>query len=317
MKYIFGPVNSRRLGLSLGVDLMPAKICNFDCIYCEVGVTTSLTVKRREYVSTAAVISELEGYLKGLSGVEGGGKPDVITITGAGEPALHSGIGRIIGYLKDRSDIPVAVLTNGSLMRYPQVRLDLLAADIVVPSLDSVRRETYALVNRPVEECADPEEIVKGLAAFAEEFGGELWLEVLLVNGINDGDEDVAALNRALAEINPDLVQLNTVVRPPAEEGIKPVTEQRMREIAGLLSDHKVEIIASFSGRDTGKAIDAGSCEIIEMLSRRPCTGKDIGEALGLEKAAVQKKLHELAEAGRIREKIHDGRTYYQTERQK
>lgn len=311
MKHLFGPVNSRRLGLSLGVDLVPAKICNFDCIYCEVGVTTGLTVKRREYTPTAEIITELIGFFSGLD-ENSAGWPDFITLTSSGEPTLHTGIGEVIRYIKRDLDIPVAVLTNGALLSDPQVRIDLLAADVVVPSLDAARSETLLAINRPAAECADPEEIIKGLELFAEEFGGEIWLEILLAAGVNDSEEDIKALVSAVARIRPNRVQLNTVVRPPAESWAQPLPEGRMKEIAARFKDCRVEIIADFSGRAARRPEQPERVAILDMLKRRPCTKIDICEATGLDGEDVDRLLSELESSSLIRETMHDGRKYYQ-----
>lgn len=314
MKHLFGPVNSRRLGLSLGVDLVPAKICNFDCIYCEVGVTTGLTVKRREYSPTSEIIAELDEFFAGLDS-KSPGWPDFVTLTSSGEPTLHTGIGEVIRYVKKQLNLPVAVLTNGSLLSDPQVRLDLLAADIVVPSLDAARATTLAAINRPAPECADPEKIIEGLADFAEEFGGEIWLEILLAADVNDSDEDIDALLAAVDRIRPDRVQLNTVVRPPAESWARPLPEKKMQEIAGRFKNCRVEIVADYSGRAAKRPEQPQRMGILEMLKRRPCTKTDICEATGLDGADVDRLLNELERSSLIRETMHDGRKYYQAEK--
>jgi len=311
MKYLFGPVNSRRLGLSLGVDLVPAKICSFDCVYCEVGRTTGLTCRRGEYVPTGEIIAELEEYFTALAAGRVSPAPQVVTLTASGEPTLHSGIGRIIAFLKERTKLPVVVLTNSSLLGDPQVRLDLMAADILIPSLDSARQESYVRVNRPARECGDPQDLVAGLAAFSEEFGGEIWLEILLVEGLNDSEEDIEALAAAAARIRPSRVQLNTVVRPPADNSAHPLTTARLGEIAGRFGRIPVEVIAGYSGSLSGAGEGKGE-EILKILQRRPGTAGDIGQALGLAEPVVARLISELAKAGGIRETIHDGRKYYQ-----
>ncbi|MBU0676419.1 MAG: radical SAM protein [Proteobacteria bacterium] len=312
MGYLFGPVNSRRLGLSLGVDLLPAKICNYDCLYCEVGKTLRLTCDRREYVPTRAVIAELKDY---LAEVTSGrlARPDYITITASGEPTLHAGIGEVIRFIKSETDFQVAVLTNGSTFADLQVRLDLLAADLIIPSLDSARLESFVEVNRPAPCCVSLEEMIGGLADFGEEFGGEVWLEVLLVKDVNDGAADLEQLRAAVALIKPDRLQLNTVVRPPAEDRAKPMEQGRLLEIARSFSGTFVEIIAEFPENRFRKEREAAGYEIFEMLQRRPCTHQDICQALGMEPSAVTKIINELSETARIRETIYDGRTYYQS----
>ena len=165
MGHLFGPVPSRRLGRSLGVDLIPPKTCPYDCIYCEVGPTTCQTGERFSY-QTEAIIEELADYLK-----DPGVKPDVITLAGSGEPTLNLGLGRIIREIKAMSQIPVAVLTNGALLYLPEVRRELAAADIVLPSLDSAREETYRAINRPLPELP-LESLLEGLRAFRQEYRG-------------------------------------------------------------------------------------------------------------------------------------------------
>ena len=312
MKYLFGPVNSRRLGLSLGVDLVPAKICSYDCIYCEIGPTNALTVRRGEYSPTAGIIAELEGYFADLESGRGGlVTPQVITLTGSGEPTLHSGIGRIIAYLKGRTEIPVVVLTNASLLPDPQVRLDLMGADIVVPSLDAVLPESFARVNKPAGACSDPQQLVEGLIAFTEEFGGSVWLEILLVEGVNDSEADIVALAEAAARIRPERIQLNTVIRPPALALARPLSVARLQEIAGRFGEIPVEVVGSFVGQ--GNQVGERTAEEIRaMLQRRPCTLEDVSQALGLAEDTVARLIGELVGAGKIGETIHDGRKYYQ-----
>ncbi|MCK9294077.1 MAG: radical SAM protein [Desulfobulbaceae bacterium] len=308
MKYLFGPVNSRRLGLSLGIDLLPAKICNFNCIYCEVGPTTIFTCERKEYTPTREIIDEIDSFLA----TSGQAKPiDVFTITASGEPTLHSGLGEIINHLKGKTGLPVAVLTNGSLLYREDVRQELQHADIVIPSLDSAREESFRKINRPAQ-CAKLQEIIDGLCLFARNFRGELWLEILLSKGINDSAEDLAALRQALIDINPAKIQLNTVVRPPLEEFAKPLTETELAEISRQLPG-TVEIIADFRNRKRENTRSAKKTELLEMLRRRPCTETDICEALNLDGNSTARLLKELTASGEIAHSAHMGKIYYQT----
>jgi len=178
-KYIFGPVPSRRLGRSLGVDLVPAKVCSFDCIYCQAGHTTRKTIERAEYVPGADVIAELGDWLAG-------GAADFITFSGNGEPTLHSRIGEIIGWLKAHAGTPVAVITNGSLLWRPDAQEDVARADVVVPSLDTADPATFKRLNRP-EPSLEVETIIEGLVTFTRDFAGEVWLEHFIVPGISAG----------------------------------------------------------------------------------------------------------------------------------
>jgi wyosine [tRNA(Phe)-imidazoG37] synthetase (radical SAM superfamily) len=308
MKYLFGPVNSRRLGLSLGIDLLPPKICNFNCIYCEVGPTTTFTCERKEYTPTADIIAEIDAFR--AAGQQA--RPvDVYTITASGEPTLHTGLGRVIAHLKATVAKPVAVLTNGSLLFREDVRQELQQADIVIPSLDAAREESFRRINRPAQ-CADLEEIIAGLRLFAAGFRGELWLEILLAKGINDSPADLAALRQALTEIRPARVQLNTVARPPLEQFARPLTEKELTEIRRLLPGN-VEIIVDFRTRQREHERSARKAELLEMLQRRPCTESDICEALNLDGQSTARLLRELTENGDIAQSAHQGKIYYQT----
>ncbi|MBU2537243.1 MAG: radical SAM protein [Proteobacteria bacterium] len=310
MKYVFGPVNSRRLGISLGIDLVPPKICNFNCIYCEIGATTTHTCARKEYIPLSELLAEIDTVLADRELLN---HLDVFTITASGEPTLHSGIGKIIRYIKEKSDKPVVVLTNGSLLYLPEVRQDLLAADIVIPSLDAAREESYRRINRPAA-CSPLAELIEGLITFRKEFSGKFWLEILLASKINDSPEDIAALVAAVKEINPDKVQLNTVARPPLESFAKPLTRTELEGVARQLPG-EVEILVDFSTRDREKFRNLSEDEIIEMLKRRPCTSNDVSEALNLDPDTTQIILHQLAASGRIIETKHHDKRYYQTNR--
>jgi wyosine [tRNA(Phe)-imidazoG37] synthetase (radical SAM superfamily) len=311
MKYLFGPVNSRRLGLSMGIDIVPAKICNYNCIYCEVGATTTLTCDRGEYAPLDDILAEITFF---LANMQQSRPPDVFTITGSGEPTLHSGLGRIIRFLKDKTDIPVGVLTNGMLLYRADVRRELQAADIVIPSLDAAQPLSFRKINRPAG-CVDIATVIDGLHLFAKEYKGHFWLEILLVRGINDTEADIDALAATAARIRPERVQLNTVARPPLERFARPVEGERLEQIAGRLSavfDGPVDIVADFVKKkeDNGRA--ATEDEIVQMLRRRPCSGDDISEALGLPRDAVDPLLDRLEAGGRVLAIEYNGRKYYQ-----
>ncbi len=306
MKYLFGPVNSRRLGRSQGIDLIPNNVCNFNCIYCEVGARGQISGERREYTPTAEIIAELEQLFADEARVTA---IDVFTVTATGEPTLHLGIGKVIAYLKGKTTKPVAVLTNGSLLSLPEVRLALLAADIVIPSLDAARPVSYRKINRPLAS-ADLESIIAGLQQFGREFKGQVWLEILLAKGINDQPEDIVALKEAIQRINPSRVQLNTVVRPPLEKFAQPLSHEELLQVAAQLGD-KVEIIATFTHGASKNFTPLQAEEIVQMLQRRPCTTADIREALNLEPGAVNECLQELALAGRIKATSHAGKDYW------
>ena len=228
MSHLFGPVPSRRLGRSLGVDLVPRKTCPFDCIYCEVGPTTNQTETRLDYQADA-ILAELAAYLH-----QGPPELDYITLAGSGEPTLNLGLGRIIRRIKALTGVPVAVLTNGALLYLPEVRQELKTADLVLPSLDAAREETFRAINRPLADYP-LSRLMAGLEAFRREYPGPIWLEILLLKGLNDSPEDLEALRRALKLLAPDKVQLNTAVRPGVEDYARPLNLAEMDAIATYL----------------------------------------------------------------------------------
>ncbi len=287
---------SRRLGRSLGLDVTPYKTCTFDCVYCQIGRTTNKTVQRKEYVKKDLILSELKGFLDGDANI------DYITFAGSGEPTLHSGIGEMIDAIRMMTDIPVAVLTNGSLLFREDVRNDLLNADLVLPSLDAATESVFHAVNLP-HESLDIRKIIDGLRIFREEFKGEFWLEIMFVRGINDGIDEIKALSDAVREIDPDRVQLNTVVRPPCAD-VEPVEEDAMMRIRkGFGGDVNVEIIAE-------RQIEVHA-DILPLLSRRPLTIGEISASLGLHRNEVAKYLRELIEEGKIVETVYADKRYF------
>lgn len=326
MDHIFGPVNSRRLGRSLGIDLLPRKICNFDCIYCEVGSTTNLTCERKEYVPTDSIIAEIREYFSDPRRQE---MVDVVTVTASGEPTLHSGLGRILKFLKKTAGKPVAVLINGTNLDDPQVVEELCLADVVVPSLDSALEKSFRKLNRPAL-CLDLQKIIDGLVSFSQVFSGELWLEVLIAEGINDTPEDLKAIEDVIQQMKLTRVQLNTVVRPPLEEYARPVSKERLEEIARSFSllpgVPMVEVIAHGTSIFE-KGVDAGENKakfgflrneelidnILQMLQRRPCTAVDISRTFMLDgPEKVEQLLEPLVKAGTIEKRLHRGNEYYQ-----
>lgn len=310
MKHLFGPVNSRRLGLSLGIDLLPAKICNFNCIYCEVGPNVLFTDKRQEYIPTVAIINEIDIFLSEKNKLQ---SLDIFTITASGEPTLHSGIGEIIQHLKSHTDKPVAVLTNGSLLHLASVREALLPADIIVPSLDAVVPQSFRKINRPFSGM-HPDKIVDGLIKFKKEYKGKLWLEILLAKNINDSEKDIDTLNKAIQLIDPDRIQLNTVIRPPLETFARPLTKTELTAVAGKLYG-SVEIIADFNRTEKEKNTrpSIGMDEVLSLLHRRPCTLHDICEALNQEPDSIGDKLAQLEQSNLIAIKKHNGKEYYKS----
>jgi wyosine [tRNA(Phe)-imidazoG37] synthetase (radical SAM superfamily) len=305
MKYLFGPVPSRRLGLSLGVDLIPAKTCPFDCIYCEVGSTTVKTQKRREYISTAAIRQELEEYFCGSGPV-----PDYVTLAGSGEPTLHCGLGEIIAHLKKITAVPVAVLTNGALLYDPGVRQEICQADVILPSLDTVSPELFQTINRPVTGLT-VDKMIAGLQALRTEYTGQIWLEVLFLRRLNDTPGELAKLKETLRLLRPDKVQLNTAVRPVVQDFALPVSTQKLTEITEFLGD-RAEVVADF-GNHEHPNFNLSDGDFIATLARRPQTPEDLTEVLGLSLPVVQNRLDVLVKQGRLRHSEHQGKIFYHT----
>lgn len=305
MKFIFGPVASRRLGRSLGVDLIPYKTCSFDCIYCELGRTTHRTIDREEYIPHKEVIHSLKQYLK-----ETTHPPDHITLGGSGEPTLHSQLGHIVSEIKNLSSIPVAVLTNASLLYQDEVKKELLKADVILPSLDAASPSVFKYVNRPHPSLAI-KAIIQGLKDFRKAFSGQIWLEILFCLGVNDTREEINRLNAAVQEIDPDKIQLNSIDRPPAEEFTFPVTREQLEHIKQRFGE-KAEIITGSINDDIEGVMVNGKRRVLDLLKRRPGTVDDISRALGIHKKELTSILELLIKEGKIYYRIHNNQCYYQ-----
>lgn len=302
MKHVFGPVPSRRLGFSLGVDLVVPKTCTLDCIYCELGPTTDRTVRRASYVDVEGVLEEVRRRLGEQP------KVDFVTISGSGEPTLNVDLARFISGIRDMTTTPIAVLTNGTLMTDPDVRRALMGADVVVPSMDAVSPEVFRAINRP-DPSLDPSEIITALEQFSSEFDGEIWLEIVFVRGLNDTPEEIALMKEAVQRIRPTKVQLNTVVRPPACADSYPVERERLLEIAAELGD-RAEVIAPPRVEGQRRTDDAEAV-ILAMGARRPVTVTDVANAVGLSRAEAAKVLGSLLDKGAITVVRHGEKLYY------
>lgn len=302
--HIYGPVPSRRLGFSLGVDIIPSKTCSFDCIYCQLGRTTNKTVIRKEYVPSSKILSDIRKVLRSERRI------DYITFSGSGEPTLNSALGKIIREIKKMTSIPVAVLTNSSLLTRKTVRKALMAADLVVPSLDAASQDIFSKVNRPHPHLKI-EEIIRSLKEFRCQFKGSLWLEIMLVKGVNDSPSNIKKFKKAIAKINPDKIQLNTVYRPPAEAFARPLSYEELEEIRKVLGE-KCEIIAEFKKKDQLPLSKNLQEAIYSLVKRRPATLSDISLSLGQHKNEILKHLNVLLEEGKVKSTLHRGFRYYE-----
>lgn len=306
-KHLFGPVPSRRLGMSLGIDLIPQKICSLNCVYCECGSTTSLTRERAEYVPVDEVYTELKDYFKHHP------DPDYFTFSGAGEPTLHIHIGEVIAFLKDhRPGIPVAVLSNGTLFGDPEVRGELMQADLVLPSLDAATDLALRRVNRPPRTFRAADHL-DGLVQFRKEFKGAIWLEILILPGYNDGEQNLEALKEAVLKIRPDRVQLNTLDRPGTLEGLLPAPMSQLKEFASSLEGPEIEIIAPPQEHSRVKSYRADvESAILETIVRRPCTLSDMVKILGLHINEINKYLSKLEDEGKVETIEQERGIFYQ-----
>jgi len=302
---VYGPVPSRRLGRSLGIDLVPFKTCTYDCVYCQLGRTTNKTLERKQYVAFEEVLAELERKLAGKD------IPDYISLAGSGEPTLHSGVGDLIGKIKGLTDIPVAVLTNGSLLWMGEVQDALMAADLVLPSLDAGDERLFRYVNRPHRDISF-ERMADGLAAFTRRFSGEVWLEVLLLAGVTGMPSEAKKIAAFARRIGASRVQLNTASRPPAEDSVFPLSTDQLLDLKGFFPG-RVDIISEHEPDDTHVPafLQAGDVDILALLGRRPCTSADVASGLGIHVTEALKHLDALIKAGKVTTVFTGGRTFY------
>lgn len=304
-EYLFGPVSSRRLGSSLGVDIVPFKTCSYNCIYCQLGRTEKVTSVRKPYVAPEAVIDELKQWLAL------GGSSDYITFSGSGEPTLNSEIGKIIKGIKSLTDIPVCVITNGSLLDLKRVRDSILKADLVIPSLDAGCEKTFRLINRP-EAAIEYQDTVDGLIKFTDEFKGKIYLEIFLVKGVNDKKEEILKIKEIVDRLDPDRIELNSIARPSAEKIDAPSIE-KLEEIKNILGE-RVSIVGSVSESGRHRSVK-GEDEMMAMLKRRPCRVEDIEKGLNIPIKKVRDYLDNLVKKQVVNKQTQDGRVYYSWKR--
>jgi wyosine [tRNA(Phe)-imidazoG37] synthetase (radical SAM superfamily) len=301
-KYLFGPVPSRRFGRSLGVDLTPYKTCTQDCVFCQLGRTTDLTVSRDEYVPVDEVIGELGAWFKTK------GRADYITLSGSGEPTLHSRFHEVIRFIREYSAIKTVLLTNGSLLHIPEVRSGASRAHIVKVSLSAWDQRSYGWINRP-HPAIKFKRFIDGIKTFRTQFTGEFWIEVFLIWGVNSTPSDVSRIAVLAEEIGPDRIQLNTVVRPPVEDFAEAVPEEHAISLCPLFRP-TAEIIADFNSSKDYE-LPANKETILAMLRRRPCTADQIAKVFGMHLNEVSKCLGSLMQDGQIREERKSGDIYY------
>ena len=304
-RHLYGPVPSRRLGRSLGIDLVPHKVCTYDCIYCQVGKTTEKTLSRKEYIPAKEVLEEVKAFLsKGDSSI------DHISLSGSGEPTLHSKIRSVIEGIKEMTSVPVAVLTNGSLLYEEGVRQDLLRADIVLPSLDGVSSKVFMRINRPFKGLS-VEKVIEGIVEFRKVYRGQIWLEILFCKGVNDIQSELLLMKRTVDRIQPDLIHLNTVVRPPSEQRAIPLSEKEMEEIRAFFGE-RASIISEFDRHRISISERDMSEEILRILRRRPLSVTDLSKRMGISQSELEHHMRPMVEAGKIKARSFGNSIYYE-----
>lgn len=304
-KHIFGPVASRRLGRSLGIDLLPFKTCTLDCVYCECGRTTDLTKQRRDFFSPEEVLTELKDWK------EAGNEADIVTLAGSGEPLLALSLEKIIKGIKEITNLPCCLITNGTLFTDPSARKAAMLADIVMPSLDAADEATFKAVNRPVEGLSFAE-YLEGLELFCREYKGhgKIYLEIFLVSGVNDNEDQIKALSLLSRSLHVDSVQLNTAVRPPADKDVRPIPREEMEEWARYFIP-RAEVIASYHGSPLKERRAVSEEELLETLSHRVMSLEDLVEAKGYPLPETKALLKKLLEKSLIRRRTQDGKDFY------
>lgn len=304
-RHLYGPVPSRRLGRSLGIDLVPHKICTYDCIYCQIGSTTDKTLVRKEYVPVREILEEVKRFLK-----EETSSIDHLSLSGSGEPTLHSEIRSIIQGIKAITSIPIAVITNGSLLYEEEVRQDLLRADIVLPSLDAVTPEVFTKINRP-RPGFSIEKVIEGMVEFRKVYKGQIWLEILFCKGVNDGKEELLRMKKAVDRIQPDRIHLNTVVRPPSEKWAAPLNQKEIEKIRDFFGE-KAEIIFEFDRHPSLVPERDIKEEILKILKRRPLSRSDLSKGMGIPQNELDRYIKPLIQEGKIQTRNFCDSIYYE-----
>jgi len=301
--FVFGPVPSRRLGFSLGVDIIPHKYCNFDCVYCQIGRTTNNNARRKKFFEPDDVVEEISRLVSSV------GKADYITFSGSGEPTLNENLGTIIRKVKKAVTVPIAVITNSSLLGVEEVRNDLLGADVVLPSLDAASQEIFNRVNRP-QVGIQLQNIIQGLEAFRKQYSGLIWLEIMLINELNDTPDELGKLRTLVNHLKPDKIHLNTVTRPPSEKETRPLDERKLEKIRKMFGD-RCEIISSFKKEGIHQEREDWVMMLLETLTRRSLSMSDILIITGAPESRVRRELSVMEEKALIREYRLGGETYY------
>lgn len=303
----FGPVPSRRLGRSLGVNNIPAKHCSYGCLYCQIGPTANPQVDRREFIPADVVVRAVRRKVEECRAAGLG--VDFITFVPDGEPTLDCQLGVEIRALKDLR-IPIAVITNGSLLWRSEVRGDLAAADLVSVKVDCAEVGTWRRLNRP-HRCLSLESIRRGIKAFASEYRGELLTETMLVDGVNDDTESIESVGAFLACLAPKRAYLAVPSRPPAERTVRPPNEESVVRAYEYLKPRLTSVELLVSGEEgefdhTGDPLE-DLCAILAVHPmREPAVDRYLA-GVGLGQDSVQTMVRD----GRIKRLEFRGEVFY------
>jgi len=315
MKMVYGPVPSRRLGRSLGVNPIPLKTCNYSCVYCQLGRTMQMTNQRRDFFPPEEILNEIKGVIEVKSGR---GEIDFVTFIGEGEPTLCKSIGWLIRETKEIADMPIAVDTNGSLLYREDVRNDLSQADVVMPSLDAGTAETFRRINRP-HRGIDFKKVIEGMEKFRQEYDGGIWLEVMLIKGINDSEKELEAIKSRLEKIEPNRIYINVPIRPPAESWAIPPDKETIALAYTILGDGKVvDIAAEETGEFSIEGFTNPEDAILAIIRRHPMREEQVIETLKkFEVGDVHDDLKRLEESGKIKKVKYREKVFWLTVEEK
>jgi wyosine [tRNA(Phe)-imidazoG37] synthetase (radical SAM superfamily) len=306
MRHVYGPVPSRRLGRSLGIDPVPPKTCNWNCVYCQLGRTTPLSSERREFAPADEILDEVEAAL--AAHPEG---IDWVTFVGSGEPTLNSDLGGMIRAVRAMVSVPIAVITNGALLHREDVREELLSTDAVLPSLDAGSEGLFRAINRPSPGLTLDRQ-VGGLVAFQRSFAGKLWVEVMLVAGLNDNDVALRDLGDALRRIDPEEVHINMPSRPPAEGWVRAPDAGVVERVPAMLG-LEARVVPPAAGDfelDTQATIAKA---VVEIVTRHPMSEAELTATLARHwrPDEVASTLRALAGDGRVQRVERQGRRFW------
>ena len=299
-RYVFGPVPSRRLGRSLGINNIPPKNCTYSCVYCQLGRTRNLTVERRTFIDPELILDEVSRVVERV----GEGNIDYVTFVPDGEPTLDLNLGRIVSRLREITSVKLAILTNSSLMYRPDVREDLMKFDLVSVKVDSVDGKIYRRVNRP-HPSIELDMVLDGIRRFTAEYEGTVISETMLIDGLNDDLDGVERVAEFLAEIEVDKAFISIPTRPPAEDWVKAASEQRVVEAYEVfrerLGEGRVETLIGYEGSEFALASGDVRRDVLGIMAVHPMRLDYFREVVGRGGVNPDTLMSELLREGLVR----------------